>query len=299
MIAPVNSNVICFGEALWDIYNDSAIPGGAPMNVAIHLGNLGLESELISCVGNDKLGDELKVFLKDNNLSVQYIQTDKYLPTGVVNVELKSNNDAVYSIKHPSAWDSINISNDILKLVSRSGFFIYGTLAARSIISRNTLYKILESDILKIIDLNFRSPFDNRTIIEPLIGKADIIKLNEDEIKKIGSWHNIDLGNQELIRWLADIYSCHTIVLTLGRKGALVFYKGKVYRHGGYKVNAIDTVGAGDAFLAAFIFSLCNNMAIEEGLDLSCALSAFVASKRGATPPIDLNELHQIKNIRC
>lgn len=68
--------VACFGEILWDVLPDGKKPGGAPMNVAYHLNRLGIESHMISRVGDDRLGEELKEFLQKMGLTIDYIQLD-------------------------------------------------------------------------------------------------------------------------------------------------------------------------------------------------------------------------------
>ena len=84
------------------------------------------------------------------------------------------------------------------------------------------------------------------------------------------------------------------LCVTKGEKGALLYCNGKFYEHPGFKVNAVDTVGAGDAFLAGLIASLLNEKEPAEALAFACATGAFVASKAGATPKYDMDEIDEI-----
>ena len=87
---------VCFGEVLWDVFPDEARIGGAPLNVASRLSNLGLQTEMISKVGNDKRGEEIIVYLRKNNVETGNITKNKEYPTGVVNVTLSQSGSATY-----------------------------------------------------------------------------------------------------------------------------------------------------------------------------------------------------------
>ena len=102
-----NKSVLCIGEALWDVLPSGEVPGGAPMNVAIHLNQFGVNAPFVSCVGRDEYGDRLLAFLSQQGLETSFIQkTDEY-PTGLVTVALDEFKNASYTICEPAAWDSI------------------------------------------------------------------------------------------------------------------------------------------------------------------------------------------------
>ncbi|MDB5153230.1 MAG: carbohydrate kinase, partial [Mucilaginibacter sp.] len=101
----MNKQVLCFGEVLWDTFEDGKKAGGAPMNVATHLVQQGVEVAFASRVGEDPSGDELLEFLKLNNLFSALIQRDAQLPTCEVTVELDENQQATYVIPEPVSWD--------------------------------------------------------------------------------------------------------------------------------------------------------------------------------------------------
>ena len=114
--------VICFGEILWDNLPGGRKPGGAPMNVAYHLNKLGIESTLISRVGNDSNGDELLQFIESKGLSVKYCQRDRNFPTSTVEVNIGLDQEVKYDI------------------VKEADAFVFGRLAARSTVSYTTLH---------------------------------------------------------------------------------------------------------------------------------------------------------------
>ncbi len=88
--------ILCFGEVLWDMLPSGAKPGGALLNVAIHLKKQGESPILISKTGNDEEGKKLIQFITTAGLDHRFIQTDFELPTSKVLVHLDGNKNATY-----------------------------------------------------------------------------------------------------------------------------------------------------------------------------------------------------------
>ena len=290
-----NKQILCIGEVLWDRLPSGAKPGGAPMNVALHLHAIGQDASIASRIGNDQPGRDLKTFLENSGLSTEFIQTDENLPTSEVLVHLDENNNATYEICEPVAWDNLQLTESQAEKAKKSGVLIYGSLASRNQQSRQTLLKLLEVDALKLIDVNLRKPYDRRELVEPLLRKSDVIKLNDDELSVFAAWHaKQDLDEQQLIEWVADHYDAKLVCVTKGENGARLFCEGRFYNHAGFKINAVDTVGAGDAFLAGLLAALFDHKTYDEALAFACATGAFVASKAGATPEYNMQEIERI-----
>jgi fructokinase len=290
-----NNQILCVGEMLWDNLPSGPKPGGAPMNVALHLNAIGQNVSIASRVGNDEKGKKLKSFLKRSGLSTELIQVDDKLPTSEVIIHLDKNNNATYEICEPVAWDNIELSDLLREKARESGLIIYGSLASRNPISRSTILSLLDYDAIKIIDVNFRKPFDSKMVVEQLMKKTDIVKMNEKELLVFGQWYNKHkLVEKNIIKWLALQYDLQIVSVTKGSRGAILYYGGKFYEHHGFKIDAVDTVGAGDAFLAGLVASLTGNQSPAEALEFACATGAFVASKVGATPKYDINEINKI-----
>ncbi|RYZ95396.1 MAG: carbohydrate kinase [Sphingobacteriaceae bacterium] len=290
----MKNHVLCFGEVLWDTFADGKKPGGAPMNVAQHLAQQGLEVSLVSRVGDDPSGKKLSEFLKKNNLSNGYVQRDDELPTCEVTVTLDADNHATYVIPQPVSWDNIKVESGLKKHARKAAALVFGSLACRSKKSRNTLQTLLdESSALKVFDVNLRAPHYDLGTIEILAAKANVVKMNEDEAALlIGGTHEQLKDNIEEFQ---KKYHANTIVVTRGEKGAMVWHDEKFYQHPGYDVTVVDTVGAGDAFLATFINGLLKNKPMDDILEKACAIGAFVATKRGANPTYSKDEIKAIK----
>ena len=279
----MNKTILCFGEVLWDTFGDGKQPGGATMNVAFHLMQQGAPVSFVSSVGNDKPGVELLDFLKDKNLLSPLIQRSRNLPTCEVSVKLDDKQQATYVIPQPVSWDQILPDKKLTQQVENSAAIVFGSLVCRDAVSRNTLLNLLsDTKALKVFDVNLRSPHYTQTTIETLAAHADVVKMNEEEANLLLSSKKGDL--KERITEFHMKYHVKTICVTLAERGAVVWHDHEFYEHPGYPVKVVDTVGAGDAFLATFVKGLLDKLPMTDILKRSCAVGGFVAGKRGANP---------------
>ncbi|MFY0715311.1 carbohydrate kinase [Seonamhaeicola sp. NFXS20] len=289
------SNILCFGEVLWDEFPTHKKIGGAPLNVAVRFQSMRNNVAIISRVGDDRSGRKLIEFLQDQNINTSAIQIDSIYKTGNVKVLLDSKGCASYEIEYPCAWDKIELSETAMELAKTSDIFVYGSLASRDKVSKNTLKELLKIAKYKVFDVNLRAPHYSFNVLLDLMNHADFIKFNDDEILEIGDFLNIPTNSlEQIIISIASQTKAKSICVTRGKKGAILYDEGELYYNKGYKVKVIDTVGAGDSFLATLISKLANNNAPQESLDYACAVGALVTSSEGANPVI--NEM-SIKNL--
>lgn len=287
-----SKTVICFGEVLWDVLPAQRIAGGAPMNVAIRLQSLGINSKMISRTGNDGPGNELRSVLKSKNVDTSLVQTDEQLLTGEVLVQLDTQGIATYDIVYPSAWDKIQLTNENLLAVKQADAFVFGSLACRDEASKHTLHSLLELAAFKVFDVNLRPPFVDLASIEFLMQQSGFIKLNDEELlivaKAFGSLSN---EIEENVRFLSTKTNTNTICITKGKDGATLFVNNQFYSNNGYEVKVEDTIGAGDSFLAALLSQMLVSNDYHKALAYACAVGALVASKKGANPDIKAEEI--------
>ncbi len=284
--------IFCFGELLWDVLPSGKIPGGAPMNVAYHLNKLGLNAYPLTAVGKDTLGQELLDFLKSKHIDRRYIQQNNQ-PTGQVTVSLNEKNEASYTIHSPAAWDFIQLKSDEIKTIGMDKpILIFGSLACRNAINRDTLNKLLPVATLKICDINLRAPFYSKELIEYLLSQTDWLKINHEELALITSWDRNDLDSEDKqISWLLHLHAnLDLIMVTRGDKGAAYYDRGTHYNHPGFKVEVKDTIGSGDSFLAMFLSKALRGESPEQCLAYACAMGAPIASHSGATPTLDIDK---------
>ncbi len=280
------TNILCFGEILWDTFGDEKVSGGAPMNVARHLVQQGCDVQFASRVGTDPSGDGLVEFLKANGLYSDLIQLDDKLPTCEVTVQLDKDGQATYIIPQPVSWDNIQPQKALARAAEQASAIVYGSLALRDVITRDTLLNLLnETRALKIFDVNLRPPHYTLSTIETLVAGADVIKMNEDEAALLMGDNTGNL--KENIIEFQKKYHSKTICVTRGENGAIVWHDHEFYEHPGFKVKVVDTVGAGDSFLAAFVSGLLKGQPMPQIIEKACKIGAFVAGKRGANPVYD------------
>lgn len=288
--------ICCFGETLWDIFPDKKVIGGAPLNVALRLHSLGANVRMISSIGRDKDGENLIQYLKESNVDTRGIQINDVFPTGNVQVHLDKHNTASYTISEPVAWDNIISSEQYEEIISKADAFIFGSLACRNQRTKNTLLGYLEKASFKVFDANMRAPYYHMNTIMEFMYKADLIKLNEEELDEILSFLEVTIqGMEAQIKYLSEYTNTAHICITLGAKGAVLYTNSDFYQNKGYKVRVQDTVGAGDSFLASLIYKLMTHVDPQTALDDSCAMGSLVASKPGATARVSHDEIKALQ----
>lgn len=294
MTSSPDFKVVCFGEVLWDILPAGALPGGAPMNVAYHLEKLGANPTIISRTGRDDYGVKLKQILEESGVDITNIQLDQNHPTGLVHANMNNNQEVLYDIVYPSAWDFIEWNDQYTSLLQNANYFVFGSLACRNETSYRTLQKLIECATKKVLDINLRPPYFTPEIIEELLAKCDVLKMNESELELVTSW----LGNHNSLRdrmnKLQEKYQIDTLIVTRGGDGASLLNNGEFISHPGYKVNVADTIGSGDSFLAGFLSQQIAGKSLKESLEFSTAIGALIATKQGGCPQYELSEIEAL-----
>lgn len=276
------------GEALWDVLPEGKKLGGAPANFAYHVSQFGLESRVVSAVGQDKLGAEILENFRQKQL-YGLIETVPY-PTGTVQVELDAEGVPCYDIKEGVAWDNIPYTQALEGLASQTRAVCFGSLAQRSIVSRQTIHRFLnampdDADTLRIFDINLRQGFYTKEILCDSFRRCNILKINDEElvtVSRMFGYPGIDLQDKCWI--LLAKYNLKMLILTCGVNGSYVFTPGHVSFVETPKVQVADTVGAGDSFTAAFVAATLKGLPVAEAHRLAVDTSAYVCTQQGAMP---------------
>ena len=305
----MNTEFFTFGEILWDCLPSGRHAGGAPFNVAAHLVQLGVSVSLLSAVGQDSLGDEILEVAKNKGVNVEFVGRVRIgLPTGTVIATVDAMGNATYELVQPVAWDEIIVSAETLETVAKADAFIFGSLATRSPYNLEQLDRLLSlKGPLKFFDVNLRPPFADPKRIVELVARADVIKLNHDEVGQIASWLRTGEatpnppGNAEAVAEacavLAEATKTPRICVTMAAAGAALWDQGNLVSAPAPKVVVKDTVGAGDAFMAGLMVGLTRGADTQTVLETACRLGAIVASHDGATPllPQELIQEFRVK----
>ena len=298
MNAKYTLNAVCFGEVLWDIFPTHKKIGGAPLNVALRMNSLGVETTMISRVGADENGEDILSFLSSQEITTDLIQVTKEYKTGAVHVMINEKGNASYDILYPSAWDKIVETEIMDKVISEADVFVFGSLASRDEVSRETLISLLDKAKYKVFDANLRAPYYTTEVLNNLMQKADFIKLNDEELREIsrelGSPYN---SFEQNIKFIAEKTNTKQVCVTKGEFGAVLYYNDKFYYNSGYFIKVVDTVGAGDSFLASLLIRLLRGKSPQKALNYACAVGAIVAGEEGANPKINEKEIKKFMMI--
>ena len=282
-----NTIVVGMGEALWDVLSEGKKIGGAPANFAYHVSQFGLNSRVVSAVGDDKLGMEILDNFREKKLNAM-VEIVPY-PTGTVQVELDAEGVPCYDIKEGVAWDNIPYTPALEDLAKHTKAVCFGSLAQRSVVSRDTINRFIDAmpaeDTLKIFDINLRQGFYTKEILCNSFSKCNILKINDEElvtVSRMFGYPGIDLQDKCWI--LLAKYNLKMLILTCGVNGSYVFTPGNVSFVETPRVEVADTVGAGDSFTAAFVSSILSGLSIGEAHKLAVETSAYVCTQNGAMP---------------
>lgn len=293
-IKPIKA--LTFGEALFDIIKGSAHLGGAPLNLAAHLAKLGAKPAVITAVGRDNLGENLLAQAKAMGIDTSYILIDEKRPTGTVTVELQAEGIPVFTINKGVAWDAITPEEKEFEDLSREEWdvFCFGTLAQRTEENRKTLERLFLEIKAKCFfyDVNLRIGNYKKEWILSSLEHTTILKLNEEEANTISCLISGISGTckpltsyKAFCRLVTEKYpEISVICISRGPKGAAVYYKGVYEEVETTPVEVADTVGAGDAFSAGFLYTFLSGYGVSKAASIACLLGTYVASKPGSVP---------------
>lgn len=284
----MNELIIGIGEILWDKLPDGKRLGGAPANFAWHIAQAGLDSYVVSAIGNDEEGDEILQALKHKDL--HHLLTRTPYPTGSVDVELDPQGVPRYQIHEQVAWDYIPFTSQLEALAARTRAVCFGSLAQRNAVTRATIDRFLKAmpegeDRYKIFDMNLRQHYYTPALLQNSLRKCNILKLNDEElltVKSLFGYAQTDFG--DICRQLLADYNLKILILTCGTDGSTIFTPESTSFYPTPRVEVRDTVGAGDSFTAAFTATLLKGLPLTEAHRRAVEISAYVCTCDGAMP---------------
>ncbi len=286
----IKPRILSIGEVLWDLLPDGARFGGAAANFSCHAAILGGDVSIVSAVGDDDSGNDALKILQSFGIEISLMQRIKDAPTGSVDVLVDSAGKPTFEIHAGSAWDYISWTNELEARIANVDAIHFGTLGQRSEISRTTIRKLLSvakaHGILRVLDVNLRKPFYDAELIRESIAWANVLKLSDDELIEVAEAFDIPscLTTTETLRAIREKYRLDLVVLTRGAEGALVVSHQGTIDQSGIPTKVVDTVGAGDCFIAAFLLGLLRGEPHQDILRIACDKASAVCAHSGAVP---------------
>jgi fructokinase len=263
--------ILSIGEILWDVFPDKERLGGAPFNFAVHAHRLGHRVIFLSAVGDDERGRAALGRAAELGLATEGLQVAADRPTGSVSVRLDGEGKPDFTIHRPAAYDCLTLDSGQLQRLAeaRPDWIYFGTLYAAESRSRETLRRLMDAvpGARRFYDVNLRRGCYTPELVGELLSLADAVKVNDDEAELF-----------------PDMGEARSMAITRGERGCLVRIGNDRAECPGYTVKVADTVGAGDAFAAAFVHGLAAGWSAARTGDFANRLGALVASRAGAVP---------------
>ena len=288
-------NILSIGEVLWDVFEDGEHLGGAALNFAAHARILGHSVSFISAVGDDPRGKRVVEKMEAMGLPPRFLHRVKEHPTGIVTVSLDASGQPHFTIHRPAAYDFPELSSvDLQEIISQHPEWIYfGTLFQMSPQAKALTLKLIDAipDARRFYDVNLRENSYTAALVDELMSRATTVKLNDQEVGAIQAmfgWSYPSL--EEFCRGGTRKYGWEAVCVTRGESGCALLVGDRYVEAKGYKVQVADTVGAGDAFAAAFVHGLGRGWSPLNIADFANRVGALVASRPGGTPVWNVEE---------
>ena len=291
--------ILGLGELLWDILPEGLRLGGAPANFTVMAGRLGSHAVLLSRIGRDDLGRLAVERLDPLPVDAGFVETDPTHETGRVTVHFQGGQPGqpIYTIHQPAAWDFLELSDEWVRLAERADAICFGSLAQRSLESRQTIQTLAaqtSSSCIRVFDVNLRAPFYSGEVIQESLELATVMKMNDAEVPLVlgllGLPADDGPGTDPLRmgaeRLLEEFPTLEMVAVTRGGHGSLLVTREQWHEHPGIEVKVTDTIGAGDAFTAALTHYLLRGADLPTLNEAGNRWGGWVASQSGAMPAL-------------
>jgi len=277
------------GEILWDILPSGRQAGGAPANFAYHCAALGAHADVVSRVGGDEPGRAFLAHLQALGLGTAAVEIDPAAPTGKATVAVGADGQPKFTIHENVAWDRLAGEAAALRVLAVADVVGFGTLVQRTPAARAAVGRLLDAtrpDALRVFDVNLRQHYHSPAVIAESLARARVLKVSDTELPVLAAQFGLNGDDRTQLQQLLARYPLRAIALTRGERGSLVYTDGAWHEQPAVPVRVADTVGAGDSFTASFTLGLLQGWPLPVIAARAAAVSAYVCSRPGATPPL-------------
>lgn len=297
------------GDAVLDLIPDGKehylkCPGGAPANVAVGISRLEGKTAFFGRVGDDPFGYFMRDVLLAEQVDITHLGFDKNNHTSTVLVDLDAQGERTFTFMVNPSADQFISQHDVPKFQEYQWLHACSNALANEPSRSSTLTAMTqakESGGYVSFDPNLRqdvwqNPLEMRSIVMQAIMLADVVKFSEEEITFLTQTDSIE----KAITALSSV-SIPVIIITLGAKGALIYYENEaIHVEGQFVDHVVDTTGAGDAFVAGLLAHLssydnwCNKNIIINAVKWGNGCGALAVTKKGAMSALpNLSQLKQ------
>ncbi|MPW42971.1 ribokinase [Acinetobacter guerrae] len=255
--------------------------GGKGANQAVAAGRSGANVSFIACVGDDDAGKNIKAQLQKDHVDVQAIQNTTGQLTGVALIFVNQHADNFIGI-HAGANAALNAEyvKQYTDLIQHARILLLQLeTPMASVICAATIAK--HSGVKVILN-----PAPAQTLSPDLLKMIDILTPNETEAEILTGVKINNLKDANKAAQVLHDYGIETIVITLGAQGVWLSDKGYGQLIPALKVNAIDSIAAGDTFNGAFATALLEGKSNKEAAEFANAAAAIAVTRHGAQPSI-------------
>lgn len=292
--------IVSIGEVLWDVFDNSEKLGGAPFNFAVHARRLGHQVAFVSAVGDDERGRAALTRASELGLRPDFIQVVAGAATGTVLVHLDSSGQPDFTIRRPAAYDALRLEPaDLRRLAAiEPDWLYYGTLHQAQPAARAETWKLVEAlpGAKRFYDINLRRHCYTPELIAKLMATAHVVKLNDDEAVAVDSMFGRRHDSlSEFTEFWSRKFGWTAVVVTRGPRGCAIRIGGDYAEPPGYTVRVADTVGAGDAFAAAFLHGLAQGWGAARTGDFANRVGAVVASRPGGVSMWSMEDCYNLE----
>lgn len=265
-----------------DFFNN---PGGKGGNQAVAAAKLGAETHLVGKLGKDHFGNELLSMLESNGVYCENVGRVSNVSSGVA-VILRLNHDnriiCDYGANLEISPDEIA---DVLQKTAKPGDLFLSQFES----PKESVFRALE--VARELDMvTLFNPAPAREIPDDIYPFIDYLFVNETETNFLSGKlpDTIEAAEETLTFFLNK--GVKTPIITLGDKGCMYWFDGEAHLKTGYKVDAVDTTGAGDTFIGAFASELTNEQDLASCIEFATKASALAVQKVGAQQSIPNRE---------
>ncbi len=262
--------IVGIGEVVFDIFPDSRKLGGAPADFLHHAVKNGADGYLISAIGADDLGREIISEL--NKFKVNPVLAVTPYPSG--RVLIFKSPDGVHSahILENAAWDYIPFTQNAEDCIKKADAVYFGTLALRKAYSKETILDLIDSapeNAIKYFDINLRQNYYDKELLETLLKKSNILKLNIAELKTLKSLLNLRGANDDMCLKLKKLYNLNYIILSDAVKETKIYGNSDITCIKNTKIHSSFAFGLGNAFGGAFVTSILKGLSQQEAHEIA------------------------------